>query len=237
MNLRDLTVFLVFSTALCLFGATPQKETIIEYGQFNGRPVQMVLEPKGHIVLKVTLLSAAEGGDSLDGGDSMDVDYAIHFLEKELARLTSTTKPVALGKSGYSFTYEGGYPIWGPHQEVSKGVSHECLFFAENAKIIGHEIRGKGTERPFARPIRTNMSNPACDDREKTLASVPHDVLVSLENALIKSDVEEVKRIIASHPELGLKAFLSMPRGKIESYTIVNHEGCMVIMRRSSMGY
>jgi hypothetical protein len=118
-----------------------QKETVIEYTTFKDRPVQLVYEPaRAYMVLRVGI----EGNEQLlCAGDTGD--FLTQFLRNEVKRLVSG-EVVELGATGFTFVYDGGHPIWGPHSEMNvSNKSYQCLLFAKNAKIVGKEIRAKGT--------------------------------------------------------------------------------------------
>jgi hypothetical protein len=144
MNLRNLILASLFSLIFCPFGEAAQKETVVEYTQFNGHPVQLVVESEtSRVILRVAF------SDIAGITDKASTEAALGFLKLEIERLTSITRwPISLGKSGYRFIYGGGYPIWAPHQEIhGRDVNFTCIFFAEHGKIVNHEIRGNGTEQ------------------------------------------------------------------------------------------
>lgn len=62
-------------------------------------------------------------------------DEVTDRLIQEIAWLTTTVGSSPLGDTGYYFTYEGQFPIWGPYHTLGPDGAARCLFFAENARL------------------------------------------------------------------------------------------------------
>ncbi len=106
------------------------KELIIKYKEFKGRPVDLVYNNKtGQVNLRILLNGPSFGEDELA------------FMKNEVEYFTSIKKEIGLGKSGYTIKFMGGYPIWAPYGEA-QGIKKEweCLLFAKKAIIIEKHI-------------------------------------------------------------------------------------------------
>ncbi len=119
--------------------ATPSTtDVVIGYAQFEGRPVQMVVDTERR---KVWLRIPYDG-------KTHEKDLA--YLKQEVLRLTNTQKSIVLGNTGYTFAFKGGYPIWGPFQSVGPGYHHDNLLFGEEASIVdtrvNKEVQALGTK-------------------------------------------------------------------------------------------
>lgn len=106
------------------FGAgdyDPQKEIVIPYTQFDGRPVELVYDGNfKSVTLRARLASYPPPNRSPE----------LEFLKSEVLRIKES-KTVQLGDSGYELIYKGGYPLWEP-MSISDPPS-ECLTFAKGS--------------------------------------------------------------------------------------------------------
>ncbi len=116
---------------------TAGDEVVIFYGYFEQHPVEIVINQihEGRVTLRLVGTWESMG----DQADAARTD----FLKAEVARL-KTGQVVELG-NGYAFQFEGGYPIWGPHQMLAKDLRYDCLTFAEGGLLTDKLIRARGT--------------------------------------------------------------------------------------------
>lgn len=121
----------------------PLPDIVFEYGTFQGHPVELVLAPAPNERGRRAILRVKFPPNDANVG--IGNDKVLAYLKNEVMRLTATTRPRLLKKSGLYFEYGGGYPIWGPHTILETHASYECLFFAEHAGLFGGFLRAKGT--------------------------------------------------------------------------------------------
>jgi hypothetical protein len=115
------------------------EETIITYREFEGMPVQLLIN---HETAQVCLRL------KLDMKHRYGADGTLEFLKSEVERFYGAGKPIELGDTGISF-HLTGLPIWGPHgQYLPERGQFQSLYFAQNAKITKHLIEATGVERP-----------------------------------------------------------------------------------------
>jgi hypothetical protein len=226
----SINLAVALTVSLCGF-ATGSAETIVEYGKYNGGPLQMVVEDGSRILVRVPLGAATETIDPSDRA------RATQFLAEESDRLTCSGKPVALGESGYRFIWEGGYRYSGSQQQISNGVLYQSLWFGENAQVIGREIKGQGRElrdlqsgaaqgtgenvaRMFPRP------GDICSDRERVANSVSPELRERLHNAIARGDFKKVTEVVDT-PGSGLSV-----HGNSGLIWVTNRDGCTVAMRQ-----
>lgn len=142
MNLRILItmVVLVLFPVPGFSAKASHSETVIQYGQFNGHPIQLVYEPQTR-----TLILRVIAPDAPDGIPKAD-DPNLVFLKREAERLGLAKKPIQLGKTPYHFVYGDGYLLWIPYQMSDGGDKFVCLMFADAATVVGHNIKGNGAK-------------------------------------------------------------------------------------------
>lgn len=129
---------LILGTATLGMAQTPQRhDTIINYGQFKGHPVQLVFDGN-RVTLRVRL------DDGADATKTIPQDDAFAYLRDEVVKRLATGKSVHIAPSGFVFTYTGGHPLWGPYTAHYQEGHFACLEFAENGTVIGKEIYGGG---------------------------------------------------------------------------------------------
>ena len=66
-------------------------------------------------------------------------DDTLAFLKGEVTRFISSTNTIKVA-DGYSFKYEGGYPIWAPYNVFSKSGDYQCLLFAREASVSSNKV-------------------------------------------------------------------------------------------------
>lgn len=71
----------------------------------------------------------------VDSDDVVWNDPQLRGLVEEVVWLTTTVGSSPLGDTGYYFTYEGQFPIWGIQHRMDRHGSWNCLIFAEDARI------------------------------------------------------------------------------------------------------
>ncbi len=115
-----------------------QEEVVIEYAMFESHPVEMVYDPNdGRVELRVLF--------NKDEYSASDYKW-LAFLKEEVLRLASANQPVVLGKSGYTFEFLGGHPIWAPYTGWYIDYNCKCLYFANSGSIDGQIIQAQGTK-------------------------------------------------------------------------------------------
>jgi len=119
---------------------TPLEKVVIEYATFENHPVELAFDPNdGRVELRIRY--------SRDDNSMYLNDAGLEFLKNEVFRLTSTTQPVRLGASGYTFQFLGGHPIWAPYLGMYLDYHYRCLFFAEGGSITNKSILSHGTKK------------------------------------------------------------------------------------------
>jgi hypothetical protein len=111
-------------------------EMATPYTNPDGRSFELVFDLRG---TKLTLRTP-----STNFKPNVGLDPELDMIKMEVIRLTSATTPIKLGDSGYTFRYEGGYPIWGPSMQTVHGKWHQNLLFAEEGKLTGLQITARG---------------------------------------------------------------------------------------------
>ncbi len=107
-------------------------ETIIRYTNPDSVEIQMVFKPSsGRVVLRVNI-------SHIGNNEKLEV------LKDEVMRFVQADFSVQLGESGYTFRFNGRYPIWAPTRLSARNGYYQCLFFAENASIFGRSVVGWG---------------------------------------------------------------------------------------------
>lgn len=122
-------------------------EIVITYGNFNRRPLQMVLDQKSsRVIVRVDI---TQDNEHRVGATH---DQVLQFLKNEVERLVASDSPIQLGTSGVTLTFNGKFPIWGPHT-TCRGMQKEydCLLFAEHASLKDGNIVawGDDTKTPY----------------------------------------------------------------------------------------
>lgn len=133
-------------------------ENVITYAEFEGHPVQFVLNRTNScVILRVELDTGL--GASWDG----EKQRIIEFLKNEVIRFSSFGQRAPIGETGYLFSYRGGYFLWEPYSEFKVGRSYECLLFAQHAEIRKRIISAMGTEdwqAPYPYPYTESIPIP-----------------------------------------------------------------------------
>lgn len=120
----------------------------IEYFQ-DGVTYELACDPvTGEVILKHDLF--------LDVSPPVD---QLGMLRLEAVRLISSSEPVPLGKTGISFVFGGGYPIWEPYEQVADVYHKQCLRFAQGAIIQNGIIGAVGLETNAYPEFNTAKSN------------------------------------------------------------------------------
>lgn len=99
------------------------KELVVPYGEWDLRPVELVVTDNGRVMLRVWY-----------GRYEFPPDEALVYLRAEVLRLTAGDKPVAVADSRFRLRISGP-PIWGPHMSMGPAGYAKVLFFAEHAHI------------------------------------------------------------------------------------------------------
>ncbi len=129
--------------ALNLFVFAPKmtaaaSEVVVRFAEFNGRPLELLL----NIKTKEVYLR-------LSHTNTMLSDPEIIALKAEVLRLVSLTNTTALGETGLSFRYSGGYPMWAPCHTFGETIHiyYTSLQFGEaritNGVIVAHGTKEK----------------------------------------------------------------------------------------------
>ncbi|GEM_PF-960870 len=117
-----ISVFTFFPQAYCA-----ENEIVIEYGEFEGRPVNLVYDPENK-GLAFKMKSESGLGEK-----------ELAFMKQEAERIFSYTEPTTL-PGGYIIVFMGGFPHWGPYSTYSSLQEDfyeiKCLHFARYAEII-----------------------------------------------------------------------------------------------------
>lgn len=103
-----------------------QSEVTFYYGKYDGRPVQLVIDTDGRIVLQIVYRLRDEYGWEF-GGSSLD------YLKTQIETVVVEKKGIRL-PNGITLKFEG-YPIWGPHNSVGPNGSATRLYFGESATV------------------------------------------------------------------------------------------------------
>jgi hypothetical protein len=112
-------------------------QTIVRYGEFEGEPVELVVNRLGGTAVLRVHHAVGSGKDFLPG--------TTEYLKAEVEKFVTAKKPVRLGQTGKTFEFTGGYPIWGPHSSYVGDEGHDTsLYFADGVTIAGDAITGKG---------------------------------------------------------------------------------------------
>lgn len=113
-------------------------ETRIQCGTYGVYPVELVFDRYDNkIVLRIVYPPSKVVGFGQE---------SLNFLKYEVVRLVHnrTTK---LGKTGYTFTFAGGYPDWGPYESHMITYWTDSLTFAHHASIEGKRITAWGVDK------------------------------------------------------------------------------------------
>ena len=117
-------------------------DTIITYGNFNGRPLQMVLNRQSRRIILRIDMTASKLETSNVHPDTATLDFLRHEVERLVSFTNVTTE---LGNSGVTFKFHGNLPAWGPHSEYLGFQKHyECLYFGNDAKVQGRNLEAWG---------------------------------------------------------------------------------------------
>lgn len=113
----------------------PTAETVVRYSQFQGMPVELVTNHSfGTVVVRIRLANDKERSEA-----------TLNFLKSEVERFVAAKGPVQLGDNGLSFHFDGGMPIWSPHDTwMGYPERYTCIQFAENASINDGVIIARG---------------------------------------------------------------------------------------------
>ncbi len=127
--------------------ATEQEDTVITWGDFHGRPLQLVLDKK----FKRVIIRVDTTNDHLDNSEDFDDDEVLKFLKNEVEKIASTGKkgPVKLGNSGMFVVFKDKFPVWGPFTSVfGMQKEYKCIYFGEIRSITGDTIEIGGIDMP-----------------------------------------------------------------------------------------
>lgn len=120
---------------------------IVTYGQFEKWPLQFVVDIKtGKAEVRLVAKQYEYGFQTND--------KVLSFLKSEVERFASAETPVQLGKTGMSFKFNGGVPVWAPYHTTSNVGFHQykVVYFAGGAVVEGDQIlaRGANTQQGYS---------------------------------------------------------------------------------------
>ncbi len=115
---------------------TKPEERIIEYHDESGQLFYMIHKPRNNsLTLRVQI------------NNSCMVNQNI--LINEIVRLIMTKDSiVVLGNSGFTFTFQGGFPAWSPYALQDNDSSFACNIFATGYIDSNQNIFATGVSEP-----------------------------------------------------------------------------------------
>ncbi|MFA6315063.1 MAG: hypothetical protein WC648_01690 [Candidatus Paceibacterota bacterium] len=118
-------------------------DTIITYGNFRGRPLQMVfVENFNRVLIRIDITTT-----NFEWYKTATDDETLAFLKQEVERLVSTNGPTRLGDSGVLFVFKGKFPVWGPYStHLGMQKEYRCLYFGDNATLRDCTLEAWGTD-------------------------------------------------------------------------------------------
>lgn len=124
---------------------------VIKYSEYNGQPIEIEYDSiQKRISLRVHK-------DYTDSGDK-----ELQVLKTKVSKICVSKKITAIGNSGYSLCFLGGFPEWSPYHSAGPHYSNACLLFSSktNLKNKVFYIKGENNKRgyyPYADSVGTTL--------------------------------------------------------------------------------